>query len=577
MSRVSPLLRTPCLTLAAVLVAALVTGCAGLPGEAQREAARRPVVLEHASDQALYAYLSGQWARSEGRPGEAAAWLARAAGAGRTPWLYGEAVDLALEGDRPAKAEAYARQWLEATTAEPEASIALARILAVRQRPDAAARVLVGLAGEDDPERILDLGARLARATPRRPGGDWRAPALTILQRWAAQESGSPWPHLARGHFLAQIGNRSQAAAAFRRALEIRPDWELAVVELARTQPVDKAIPALREFLGGHPEGLRARRHLAEALLRADRPREARTEYQRLIDQDEDPAEVWLGLGLAHFHLEQWDKAEQAFQRALARRSGYGAALFYLGRVAEQDGRYRRAANLYGQVEQGRYLEQSRLREAMARLEADQAQHALQVARQLRHYRPDEPGYYQLEARILLELQQPESAVTVAGAGLERAPDNPVPLRYVRALARERLGDHPGMEADIRAILERDPENADAYNFLGFSLAERGVRLQEALRLIRKANELQPDQAYIIDSLGWVHYRLGDLARAQELLERAVALNGNDAEIYLHLGVVRAARGQEAAARQAWRRGLEHAEEGGDLARRLRERLGEGP
>lgn len=557
-----------------MLATGLMSGCAGLPGPAtERERPTPAVELERPSDEALYAYLSGQWARSEGRTGEAAAWLARAAGAGNTPHLYGEAVDLALEAGHTDKAVAYARQWLQSAPSEPEARIGVARAHAARGENRAAARVLVGLEGDGEPERILSLGARLARAAPQRPGGDWRAPAVTILARWGELAEDSPWPYLARGHFLAQTGDRRQAAKAFKRALEIRPGWELAVVELARTQPVDEAIPALREFLGGHPEGLRARHHLAEALLRADKPQEARAEYRRLIGLGEGSAEVWLGLGLARFHMEEWPEAEEAFRRALARRPGYGAALFYLGQVAERQGRYERAANLYGQVEGGRYLEQSRLREAVARLEDGQRQRALQVARQLRRYRPDEPGYYQLEARILLELEQPKGAARVAGGGLEQDPDNPVPLRYLRAMARERLGDHEGMEADIRAILEREPENADAYNFLGFSLAERDVRLEEALRLIRKANELSPDQPHIIDSLGWVHFRLGNLARAQRLLERAVSLNGEDAEIFLHLGVVRAARGEEGAAREAWRRGLEHAEPGGDLHRRLRDRL----
>ncbi len=130
------------------------------------------------------------------------------------------------------------------------------------------------------------------------------------------------------------------------------------------------------------------------------------------------------------------------------------------------------------------------------------------------------------------------------------------------------------MEADIRRVIEQDPGDARAYNFLGFSFADRGVRLQEALSLLRKANRLAPQEGYITDSLGWVHYRLGNLGKAERLLRKARELAPEDAEILSHLGEVLEARGRPEEARRIWREALKQAEPGSELAQELHRRLG---
>jgi Flp pilus assembly protein TadD len=169
-------------------------------------------------------------------------------------------------------------------------------------------------------------------------------------------------------------------------------------------------------------------------------------------------------------------------------------------------------------------------------------------------------------------MDQLGAAERVANQGLQYGPDS-ASLLYTRAMIREKKGDYAGMESDIRQVIEQNPQDAEAYNFLGYSLADRGVRLKEALALLQQANELSPGQGYILDSLGWVRYRLGELEKAETLLRRALEKAPEDAEILAHLGEVLEAQGRLQEARAAWQNALQQAGEETDLARELRRRL----
>ena len=135
-------------------------------------------------------------------------------------------------------------------------------------------------------------------------------------------------------------------------------------------------------------------------------------------------------------------------------------------------------------------------------------------------------------------------------------PDN-LDLLYNRALYVVELGDFPWMERDLRRLLEKDPDHADALNALGYTLADRNERLDEAFAYIARALKLRPDSAAILDSMGWVLYRQGDLSGATSYLRRALALSQDD-EIAAHLGEVLWVSGQRADAQAVWRDGLEH-------------------
>jgi predicted Zn-dependent protease len=155
------------------------------------------------------------------------------------------------------------------------------------------------------------------------------------------------------------------------------------------------------------------------------------------------------------------------------------------------------------------------------------------------------------QGQILREAGKPEAAYAVLAEGAKRYPSNP-DLLYDFALMAEKTGRLDVMEKSLREVMAQAPDNHHAYNALGYSLAERNVRLPEALALIDKALKMAPGDPFIMDSMGWVQYRLGNLDQAEAHLQRAYALR-NDVEIAVHLGEVLWQKGRKADAQKLWR------------------------
>ena len=145
--------------------------------------------------------------------------------------------------------------------------------------------------------------------------------------------------------------------------------------------------------------------------------------------------------------------------------------------------------------------------------------------------------------------------MTVYDASLEEVPGNS-DLLYSRGMLADKLDRLDIVERDMREIISREPDNADALNALGYTLADRTDRYEEAYALIKRAIELKPDEPYIVDSMGWVLYRMGRHQEALEQLRRAMSINP-DPEIAAHLGEVLWALGKQAEAREIWSTALE--------------------
>jgi len=240
------------------------------------------------------------------------------------------------------------------------------------------------------------------------------------------------------------------------------------------------------------------------------------------------------------------------------RRSG--EAHYYLGGIAERRSDTTAALQEYVQAGEG-----YEFIPAQARIASLLANDGLweEARAHLDNLRTQKPEHRQqlilIEAQLLADRGQEQEALDFLDAILQQEPEN-VELLYYRAMTGQRFGQLDILEADLRRVIELDPDNADALNALGYTLTDQTNRHEEALELIEKALTIKPDEAAFIDSLGWVQYRLNNFEMALTYLRRAYEMFRND-EIAAHLGEVLWVAGDKSEANQIWEEALELAPE----------------
>lgn len=226
--------------------------------------------------------------------------------------------------------------------------------------------------------------------------------------------------------------------------------------------------------------------------------------------------------------------------------------------VLEELKDYRQALAVYQQVDEGDFMHAAQLRQAIMQHKLGELAEAKRLLRQLQTTDSEDGSMvrdaFLLEAELFAK-KAPKEGVRLLGRGLAVLEDDPI-LLYARSLQHEQAGDLAAAEQDLRRILEDDPQHVDALNALGYMLTDRTQRHEEALKLIEQAIAIQPDQPAIIDSHGWVLFKLGRHKEALTILKRAFDLQ-HDAEIAAHLGEALLANGQVNEARSIIRLGAE--------------------
>ncbi len=230
-------------------------------------------------------------------------------------------------------------------------------------------------------------------------------------------------------------------------------------------------------------------------------------------------------------------------------------ALTALSQIAERQGNLIEAEQWLRRIDPDNVSLTIQARRAGVLARSGQIDAARSVIRAVPASNPgDEKSRFIAEAQLLRELKRYPAAMSVLELAAAAAPAD-TDLLYEQSLVAEKLGDFTRMESLLRRIVEIQPSSPHAYNALGYSLADRNVRLEEARGLIAKAVELAPEDAYIQDSLGWVEFRLGNHEVARQILERAFQAKP-DAEIAAHLGEVLWTLGDRERAKVTWRKGL---------------------
>lgn len=506
----------------------------------------------------LYEVLLGEIAAQRGHMDVAADALGSAARRTRDSKLAERAALAALHARRYGDARAAARLWVEVQPDEAGAREALATALLELQRFGEARRVLAEMLEIEARRRNLEqaylrTAAVLGRASARER-------TLDVMRQLVQRHPEVPGAYFALAHLAVRAGELDAAAAAVDRALALRPAWEDAVLFKARILVSQQQAPAAQryfeEFLDAHPDATDVRLQYARHLVDQQQWDQAREQFKRVADRKPDDADSLFAVALIALQTNRLDEAERYFKRVLALHPEHDQARVYLGQTFEQGKRYAEAARWYGQVTSGEHYLEARSRLAVVTAKQGDVAGARALLRATRAESDAERVHVVLaEEQVLRDAKQYREALEMLNAALERMPDNNE-LLYARALLAERLDMLALVERDLRAILAREPKNANALNALGYTLADRTDRYEEAEGLLMQALEQKPDDPFILDSVGWLYYRQGKNAEAIRYLKRALSIR-SDAEIAAHLGEVLWVTGDRHEAESVWTRALQ--------------------
>jgi tetratricopeptide (TPR) repeat protein len=551
-----------------VIAAVLIAGCATprsaprvdaaistAPAQAPTETAYPGVTL---TPDILYALLLGEIAGQRGDLGTAVQALGRTATTTRDPRLAERATQAALYAKNHEAALKTATLWMELQPHNLEAREALAESLFALGRTDEALREFERILADAAPRKqlgqaYLRIGAVLGRAQNRQLG-------LDLMHTLVDLHQDSPEAYFALAHLAVRQDDLEKADKAIDRVLALRPDSEEAATFKVRVLMSRKesaqAQAYFEQFLSAHPKASAFRLSFARYLVELKQWEKALLQFKRVTKERPQDAEAMYAAGLLALQTNQLGEAETFLERNLALQPDNDQARLYLGQVAEERKRYGDATRWYSEITADEYRFEAQARMATVLAKQGAVDDALVQLRQIQPASNQQRVQVALaEDQILREARRRPEALDVLSVALSELPDDP-DLLYARALAAEKLDMLDMHERDLRRLLKKDPANAHALNALGYTLADRTNRHREALVLIEQALALRPDDPFIMDSMGWVQYRLGNLPEAIKYLRRAMTLR-NDAEIAAHLGEVLWVNGDRADAESIWRRALE--------------------
>ena len=271
---------------------------------------------------------------------------------------------------------------------------------------------------------------------------------------------------------------------------------------------------------------------------------------------EEGLAEVFYGLGEALTSEGGLSLGTIYLQMALALKPDFPFALAALANVYESTKRYQRAIQTYDRIPDGTPLQASiEIRKAVNLNSLDRVDDAKAVLDDLAKSRPKDIRPLEAVGNILRSRKRYKEAIDYYTRVLALLPTERKQhwtFWYARGTSYERIKDWPRAEKDLLKAMELDPDQALILNYLGYSWVDQKVKLREGLKLIEKAVALKPDDGYIVDSLGWAHYRLGNFGKAVKHLERAVELRPEDPVLNDHLGDALWQVGREREARYQW-------------------------
>ena len=499
--------------------------------------------------QAFYLLMQAELAGQRGKVAEAGKLYLRAAQVSRDPQTAERAVKIALLARDAATSDQALALWIELEP-QNETRWTMEVLAAVRQQNDALALKLITqhlpaqeAARKEGYQQLLTL---LIHEGPS---------ILPLLHQLAQTQANDAEAWFTLAQAALNFKEWDTARAALRKTIHLEPTRKDAYLLLADSYFSQKdpaaGVDVLRDMVQQFPKDQRLRMTYARALHEAGRTQEARDLLSKMLQKTPNDQDLRYAVALMALESGDFSTAERELKILHRNKERAATAAYYLGRLSEQRGQNDAALRWYAQAQGSEFATEALLRMAQIDMSAGRTQAARDRLAQARALSPTDEErvrFYLIESQLLRQSERTQDAYDLIQQALNEVPGEP-DLLYSRALLGEQLGLFEQSEADLRAILAQDPENPEALNALGFTLAERNVKLDEAYTLISKSLQLDPKSAATMDSMGWVLYRQGKLTEAENYLRQAFTLN-QDAEIAGHLAEVLAAQQRHAEARK---------------------------
>ena len=557
-----------------VLYASLVAGCATTgvnPGQdattssnsAESKPQPEPKIIRveptrpkiELTDDLLYRILEAEIAGQRGQLEIAVSSYLDLARTTRDPKIVERASRIAVFARNNKAAKEAATIWVELDPRNPDPHQILA-LMAIREKniDDALLHlqsILDYTYGEVDKKLLM-----IANLVRRESENDL---IMDVMEKLVMTRADSPKVLFAFARIATILGNYDRAIELLDKTLKLDPENDNAAISYItikrRQEKLDEAITWVESFLQNRgDDDFSLRLSYARLLTDSKRYEDSRQQYEILVEQAPNNVDILFALGLLYLQENRLNDAEGYFNRLSKRGSFNNEANYYLGRIAEDRKKLDQAAIWYQGVQKGQNYFDSRVRLALILAKQNRIDGARKHLNSIITQNDVERVILiQAEGEILVEENRLQEAMEVYNLAISDSYNQD--LLYSRAMLAEKMDRLDILESDLKQILTHDPDNAQALNALGYTLADRTNRYDEALKFINRALELSPNDYYILDSKGWILFRLGKLDEAIDYLQKALELRP-DGEIAAHLGEVLWVKGNTKQAKKVWETAL---------------------
>ena len=378
------------------------------------------------------------------------------------------------------------------------------------------------------------------------------------------------------GRISVEARDFDKATTHFEQAVTLNAAFEPAYVALGSVYEAkedrDKAIGIYRRYLQGvNPRNREIRHHLIRLQVSAKQYDEALQELEGMLAEDPSDLDAQLRMGLVYGEQKNYPKAIQQLNQILTVRPAELKVRDYLGYLYEETKNYPKATEAYRHnlTLEPSYFE-GHLHLGVLQYRLKQYADAIEHLREASRLNPKQPESYIVLGLSHFQSEQYEPSLQAFLEGIRYNPDN-ADLHFNAGTVYDKLNRFDDVVKSMQTTLTLDPHHADALNYLGYSYAERGVKLEEAITLTKQAVALRPTNGYYVDSLAWAFFKKGLLAEALTEMKRALALVGDDPVIYEHLGEIFLKQQHLSDGREALLHSLELDPSNAKLMQRFRE------